>query len=52
MSDAVAYGLGNWHFYNGDTDEAQTVWEKIIEGGGWASFGYIAAEADIAALDD
>jgi tetratricopeptide (TPR) repeat protein len=47
MDDAVAYGLGNWHFYNGNADEARTVWERIIEKGGWASFGYIAAEADL-----
>jgi tetratricopeptide (TPR) repeat protein len=47
MNDAVAYGLGNWHFYNDNRDEAHAVWEKIIEKGGWASFGYIAAEADL-----
>jgi tetratricopeptide (TPR) repeat protein len=48
MNDAVAYGVGNWHFYNGKEEEARTVWEKIIEKGGWSSFGYIAAEADLA----
>lgn len=47
MGDAGAYGLGNWHFYNGNRDEARVVWEQILEKGGWASFGYIAAEADL-----
>ncbi len=47
MGDAGAYGLGNWHFYNGNGDEARVIWEKILEKGGWASFGYIAAEADL-----
>ncbi len=46
MNDAVAYGVGNWHFYNGQRDEAREVLEKILENKSWASFGYIAAEAD------
>lgn len=48
MSDAAAYGLGNWFLYNGETDKARDVFESILAGDTWASFGYIAAEADIA----
>jgi len=43
--DAMAYGLGNWYFYNGQRDKAREVFETILEGEVWASFGYIAAEA-------
>jgi len=46
MNDAVAYGIGSWFLYNGQEDWAKTVFEKILEGEIWASFGYIAAEAD------
>jgi alpha-L-fucosidase len=46
MNDAVAYGIGNWYFYNGEKDKALQVFEKILKGKTWASFGYIAAEAD------
>lgn len=46
MDDALAYGIGNWHYYNGGTDAAKTVFEKITKGPTWASFGFIAAEAD------
>jgi len=46
--DAMGYGLGNWYFYNGQKDKAKEVFEKILEGKVWASFGYIAAEADLA----
>lgn len=45
-NDAMAYGVGNWHFYSGQKDEAKRVFEKIIQGEIWASFGYIATEAD------
>ena len=44
--DAVQYGLANWHFYNGDGEQAKLDLEKILAGKAWSSFGYIAAEAD------
>jgi tetratricopeptide (TPR) repeat protein len=43
------YGVGNWHFYNGRTAEAQAVWRRILEAESqWPAFGYLAAEAEIA----
>jgi len=45
--DAMAYGLGNWYFYNGQRDKAKEIFAKILEGDVWASFGYIATEADM-----
>jgi tetratricopeptide (TPR) repeat protein len=45
-NDAVAYGIGNWFLYNDDRDKAKSVYEKILKNKSWASFGYIAAEAD------
>jgi hypothetical protein len=42
----MAYGVGNWYFYNSHRDQAKEVFEKILKGKIWASFGYIAAEAD------
>jgi len=47
-NDAAAYGLGNWRLYNGDSAGAQTIFRRILEGPSWASFGYIAAEAEVA----
>lgn len=44
--DAVKYGIANWHFYNGDGEQAKLDFEKILAGKTWSSFGYIAAEAD------
>lgn len=49
LQDAtVGYGLGNWHFYNGRREQALAIWRRIIETGPWASFGYLAAEAELA----
>jgi len=45
------YGVGNFLLYNGREDEARAVFEKITSAKSqWASFGYIAAEADLARL--
>ena len=47
--DAVMYGAANWHYYNGETDKAEEMFREIVAGPGWSSFGYIAAEVDLAA---
>ncbi len=47
---AVAYGLANWHLAEGDTEGGTKMLEEIVDGDGWAAFGYIAAEADLARM--
>jgi hypothetical protein len=50
---AGAYGIANWFYYNGDTAEARKRLEALTAGAGqWDSFGYIAAEADLAFMND
>jgi tetratricopeptide (TPR) repeat protein len=49
VTDATAaYGLANWHWYNGRREQAERTWRRILAGGQWGAFGYIAAEAEIA----
>ena len=49
VTDATAaYGIGNWHLYNGRREEANRVFRRILAGGQWGAFGYIAAEAELA----
>lgn len=43
------YGIGNWHLVNGREAEALEVFRRIVELPNWAAFGYIAAEAELAA---
>jgi tetratricopeptide (TPR) repeat protein len=50
MNDAMLYGLGNWYLYNSDLIMAKGYFEKLLSGGAWASFGYIAAEVKSARL--
>lgn len=47
---AVRYGAANWHYYNGDVGAAREMFQAITDTSSWAGFGYIAAEADLAAM--
>jgi tetratricopeptide (TPR) repeat protein len=44
---SVGYGLGNWFLYNRQRAEAEKIFRQITVGNQWASFGYIAAEAEL-----
>jgi tetratricopeptide (TPR) repeat protein len=46
-SYSILYGIGNWHLYNGRRDEALKIFQRMLRGDQWTSFGYIAAEADL-----
>ena len=48
----IGYGVANWHLYNGRKDEARQLLQEIVDANAtqWASFGYIAAEADLARM--
>ena len=48
QSATVAYGVGNWYYYNGNEARAMEIFRDILAGQGWAAFGYIAAEAELA----
>ena len=43
----AAYGVGNWHLYNGRAAEAEAVFRRIVATGPWAAFGYVAAESEL-----
>lgn len=44
---SLGYGLGNWYVYNGDAIKGRDIFRRITAGNQWASFGYIAAEAEL-----
>lgn len=46
-SYSVMYGLGNWHLYNNHRPRAAEIFQKMLTGDQWTSFGYLAAEADV-----
>lgn len=47
-SASLGYGIGNYYLYNGDKEKAMTTFRQIVAGDQWASFGYIAAETELA----
>jgi hypothetical protein len=44
------YGLGAWHLVRGDTARAERLFRDVLATGYWPAFGYIAAEAELAAM--
>ncbi len=46
MNAAIGYGVGNWYYYNGKSEDAKRVFQQLLQGKQWTAFGYIAAEAD------
>ena len=48
----IGYGVANWHLYNGRKDQAREILQQIVDANAtqWASFGYLAAEADLARM--
>ena len=47
----LGYGLGNWYLYNGERTQAESVFHQVTATRHqWASFGYIAAEAELKRL--
>jgi tetratricopeptide (TPR) repeat protein len=43
----IGYGIANWALCQGAGFSAIRLWKRITAGNQWASFGYIAAEADL-----
>lgn len=48
---ALVYGIGNWYYYNGQPSEANRIYQQLINSDQWASFGYLAAEADLSRME-
>jgi len=46
-NSALKYAVGNWYLYNGMPQRATDIYNTIVSGEDWASFGYIAAETDL-----
>lgn len=44
----LSYGIGAWHLLWGRSDEAKKLFRRVVDGDGWAGFGFIASEAELA----
>jgi tetratricopeptide (TPR) repeat protein len=45
--DTVAYGIGNWHLYNGDAARAQEYFQRVVKGHIWITWGFIGSEVEV-----
>jgi len=43
----VAYGVGNWFLYNGNTAKAQDYFRRILTTQVWITWGFVGAETDL-----
>ena len=51
VNDAtVGYGVSMWHLFNGREADARAMWKQLSESPSWASFGVLAAEAELRAV--
>ena len=46
-NSALKYAVGNWYLYSGQLEQARGIFNTILSGDDWASFGFIAAEVDM-----
>ena len=46
--DTVAYGIGNWHLYNGDPAKADNYFERVLKGHVWITWGFVGSEVEVA----
>lgn len=44
----IGYGVGNFFYLNGQTGKALNIFNKMMKSPYWQSFGYLAAEVEIA----
>lgn len=49
-SATLGYGIGAWHLLEGRPERARAQFEKVAANPGWAAFGVLAAEAELARL--
>jgi tetratricopeptide (TPR) repeat protein len=45
--DTTAYGVGNWHVYNGQPGKAQEYFKRVLKGHVWVTWGFIGSELEV-----
>jgi tetratricopeptide (TPR) repeat protein len=43
----IGYGVGNWFLYNRQRAQAEKIFNQVVAGNQWSSFGYVAAETEL-----
>lgn len=45
--DTIAYGIGNWHLYNGDSAKAREYFQRVLKGHVWITWGFVGSETEL-----
>ena len=45
--DTTSYGVGNWHFYNGEVPTSATYFRTVVTGQAWNAWGFIGSETEL-----
>lgn len=45
--DTVAYGIGNWHLYNGEIAKAREYFQRVLKGHVWITWGFVGSETEL-----
>jgi hypothetical protein len=46
----LGFSLGTFYLLNGKKEKAKDMFEKVVAGNQWSSFGFIGAEAELARM--
>ncbi len=49
-NSTLGFALGTYYLLNGKKQKAKEMFEKVVAGNQWSSFGFIAAEAELARI--
>jgi tetratricopeptide (TPR) repeat protein len=48
--NTVSYGVGNWHLYHHEIPEAVSLFQQVVKGEAWNSWGFVGSEVELARI--
>lgn len=48
--NTVSYGVGNWHLYHHEVPQAVSLFQQVVKGEAWNSWGFVGSEVELARM--
>jgi tetratricopeptide (TPR) repeat protein len=48
--NTVSYGVGNWHLYHHEVPQAVNLFQEVVKGEAWNSWGFVGSEVELARM--
>ncbi len=48
--NTVSYGVGNWHLYHHEIPQAVSLFQGVVKGEAWNSWGFVGSEVELARM--